>query len=248
MLLPKIVLVALVALGSNAIAPNVKSSGNETRKGQTMAPGSVTINWSNQKVATIRTFLRPSPDQYMEAIDANNQILRATVLLGHSTTVEFYERPKSIDFYDSTIVVNHQGQPPRSYRVGALIKHQALSLAHVGIVPYGNGTGMLVCEYEGGAVGAREGFAILRYTSAGFNLHTLPLTTFGKVVVFKSNPAKAEIWSALPNDVGADAEARYYAAQTCLWYSDGYKCNARKRKLGRFGPAAIDQPGIEIRP
>jgi hypothetical protein len=106
---------------------------------------------------------------------------------------------------------------------------------------------MLVCEYEGGAVGAREGFAILRFSPAGFELHTLPLTDFGKVVVFKSKPEQVEIWSALPDDMGSDADPMAYATQSCRWQAKGYTCGAPKRKLGRFSPASINDPGIEIR-
>ena len=40
------------------------------------------------------------------------KLLRAKVALDGSTTVEFYEKPKDIDFYDSTVVVNRQGIAP----------------------------------------------------------------------------------------------------------------------------------------
>ena len=68
---------------------------------------------------------------------------------------------------------------------------------------------MLVCEYVGGAVGAIEGFAILRFSPDNIELHTLPLTDFGKVVVFKEKPEQAEIWSALPYPSGSDADPRH---------------------------------------
>ena len=74
------------------------------------------------------------------------------------------------------------------------------------------------------------------------------LTDFGKVVVFRSKPGEAEIWSALPEGAGADADPMAYASQACRWQSDGYECSRPKRKPGRFTPAAIDDPGIEIRP
>ena len=129
-----------------------------------------------------------------------------------------------------------------------MIQHQALSLAHVGIVPLGNGEGMLVCEYEGGFVGAREGFAILRFSPNSFDLHTLPLVEFGKVVVFRSRQDQAIVWSALPYPAGTDAEPMAYSTQACRWQSNGYECSPPKRKRGLFGPTAINDPGIEIRP
>ena len=222
-----------------------QSNGAET---QPAVADSLTVNWAKQEIPATHGFVRPSPAEYMKAIDENKEVLRARIVLDEATTVEFYEKPKDIDFYDSTIVVNRRGVASRSYNVGDLIKHQALSLVHVGIVPSGKGAGMLVCEYEGGAVGAREGFAILRFSPSGFDLHTLPLTDFGKVVVFRSKPDEAEIWSALPDGAGADAGPMFYATQACRWQSDGYECSPPKRHRGRFPPAGIDDPGIEIRP
>jgi len=240
---PKVVLAALVLLTPNPVALCLGGPA-----AQAAVANNLTVDWANQKVPATHMFVRPSPDEYMKAIDEKKQVLRAKVVLDNATTVEFYERPRDIDFYDSTIVVNHRGSASRSYNVGVLIKHQALSLAHVGIVPSGNGAGMLVCEYEGGAVGAREGFAILRFSPTGFELHTLPLTNFGKVVVFAGKPEQAEVWSALPYPAGSDADPMVYATQSCRWESEGYKCSAPKRRQGSFPPAAIDDPGIEIRP
>lgn len=242
---PKVVLTALVLLIPNPVALCSSSGGAAA---QAAVGDNLTVDWVNQKTPAIHGFVGPTPAEYMKAIDEKKQVLRAKVMLDNTTTVEFYERPRDIDFYDSTIVVNRQGQASRSYNVGELINHQALSLAHVAIVPSGSGAGMLVCEYVGGAVGAREGFAILRFSPTGFELHTLPLTNFGKVVVFAGKPEQAEVWSALPYPAGADADPMVYATQSCRWESEGYKCSPPKRHRGSFGPAAIDDPGIEIKP
>jgi hypothetical protein len=109
----------------------------------------------------------------LSTLDVEGQLLRARIVLDSSTTVDLYEKPKDIDFYDSTVVVSRQGQESRSYNIGNLIKHQALSLAHVAIVPSGDGAGFLAFEYEGGAVGAREGFAVLRFSPSVLELHNL---------------------------------------------------------------------------
>lgn len=245
MLSPKVVLASLVLLGLNPVVLCSQSSGT---KAQAVVADNQTVDWSNQKTPAVHRFVGPTPAEYMKAIDENKEVLRARVVLDGSTTVEFYERPKDIDFYDSTIVVNRRGHASRSYNVGDLIKHQALSLAHVAIVPSEDGAAMLVCEYVGGAVGAREGFAILRFSSTGFELHTLPLTDFGKVVVFRSKPEQAEVWSALPYPAGSDADPMVYTTQACRWQNDGYECCPPKRHRGHFPPAAINDPGIEIRP
>jgi hypothetical protein len=240
----KVVLAVLTLLQMNLVALLLQSNGSEVAA---VNSGDVTIDWTDQKVPATHMFVSPTPADYMKIIDDEKQLLRAKIRLDSSTVVEFHETPKDIDFYDSTVVVNRQGVPSRSYNVGKLIKHQALSLAHVGIVRSGDDTGMLICEYEGGAVGAREGFAILKFSPTGFELHTLPLTEFGKVVVFRSRPDQAEIWSALPEGAGSDADPMAYSTRACHWEPKDYVCGPPKRQPGRFGPAAIDDPGIEIR-
>ena len=241
---PKVMLMFLILLSST---PGVLCCQSDAVETQRAGADNLIVNGANRKTTAIHAFVGPTPAEYQKAIDEEKEVLRAKVVLDDSTTVEFYEKPKDIDFYDSKIVVNRQGIASRSYNVGELIKHQALSLAHVAIVPTGNGAGMLVCEYVGGAVGAREGFAILRFSPFDFELHTLPLADFGKVVVFRGKLEQAEVWSALPYPAGADADPMVYTTQGCRWQSDGYECSPPKRHRGSFGPAAIDDPGIEIR-
>ena len=205
------------------------------------------IDWTNQKKPAIEGFVRPKPADYMKIIDEDRQIVRARITLADSITVDLTERPKDIDFYDSTVEVNRQGKI-MTYNVGNLINHQALSLAHVAIVPFGQGAGLLICEYEGGAVGATEGFAVLRFSSTGIELNTLPLTQFGKVVLYQRKPELAEIWNALDDYIGSDADPRFYATRACHWKANGYACDAPRRKRGRFIPSDINDPGIEVRP
>ena len=239
--------VAGAVLASVTLAPFPKCTAqvsNETKSTE----GVATIDWSKSVNPKIETFVRPNPAEYEDAINAKRRILRVRVTINSSTSVEFYEQPKDIDYYDSSIVVLRDGQSSHIYNVGKLIEHQALSLAHVAIVPAGNGAGVLICEYESGAVGAREGFAILRFSPKGLELHTLPLTDFGKVVIFRAKPWQAEIWSALHDDAGSDADPMTYTTRMCRWQSrKGYTCGLPRRKPQRFAPSAIDDPGIEIR-
>ena len=195
----------------------------------------------------IQTFPEPDPEADRVAINEHKRVLRAEIAIDSSTTVRFYEEPTSETVYDSSISIERGGASVATYKVGRMIKHQTLRLVHAALIRSGD-TGMLVCEYEGGAVGAREGFAVLRFSPGRFELHTLPLTDFGKIVVFKGNPDKVEIWSALADDVGSVADERPYITRACRWQSKGYVCGPPRRKVGRFAPGAIDDPGIEIRP
>jgi hypothetical protein len=195
----------------------------------------------------IQTFPLPEPQADRAALDERKKVLRAEIAIDSSTTVRFYEEPTSETVYDSSISIERGGASIATHNIGRMIKHQALRLVHTALIRSGE-KGMLVCEYEGGAVGAREGFAILRFSPAGFELHTLPLTDFGKVVVSRVNPEWAEIWSALADNAASTADERSYVTRACHWQSKGYVCGAPQRKAGRFAPGAIDDPGIEIRP
>jgi hypothetical protein len=195
----------------------------------------------------IQTFPEPEPQADESAIDEHKKVLRAEIAVDSSTTVRFYEEPTSVTVYDSSISIERGSTSIASYKIGRMINHQPLRLVHAALIRSGD-SGMLICEYEGGAVGAREGFAILRFSPAGFELHTLLLTDFGKVVVFRRDPARAEIWSALDENAGSVADERFYMTRACRWQSKGYTCAPPRKKAGRFAPGAIDDPGIEIRP
>lgn len=213
-----------------------------------LLPQSVSLRAQDKpQSGAIQTFPLPEPQADDAALSAHKKVLRAEIAIDSTTTVKFYEEPTSETVYNSTVSVERAGASIATYNVGSMVKHQALRLVHAALVRSGD-AGMLICEYEGGAVGAREGFAILRFSPAGINLHTLPLTDFGKVVVFGSKPEQVEIWSALPDDAGSDADPMAYATRMCRLQSKGYLCGTPKRQPRRFAPGAIDDPGIEIRP
>ena len=79
-----------------------------------------------------------------------------------------------------------------------------------------------------------------------FDPQTLPLKDFGKVVVFRSKPERAEIWTAPSDFVGSDVDPRNYATRICLLQSSGYACCAPTRQPKRFAPAAVNDSGLEI--
>jgi hypothetical protein len=227
------------------MSPAVAYSQSGTNTAEAAGP---TLDWSDQKTPAIHEFTWPKPDEYMAAIEAHRIILRTRVTLPGSIRVEFSERPKDIDFYDSSSEVFRQDGGRRTYDVGELIHHQALHLTAIALVPSVNGTGRLICAYLGGAVGARAGFAVLYYSRASADLSVLPLTDFGKIVVSRSKPEEAEIWSALSDYVGTDADPRHYSKRTCRLQAQGFVCGPGKRIAGRFAPEGVNQPGIEIRP
>ncbi len=195
----------------------------------------------------IQAYRWPDPIDDDAAIDAHKTVLRAEVSIDAYTTVKFFEQPKSELIYESSTSIERNGAVVVKFNVGRMIKHQTLRLSHTALLKKGD-IGMLVCEYEGGAVGAREGFAILRFSPNKLEWHVLPLTDNGKVVVYAEEPDRAQIWSALSDDAGAGAAPMYYATQDCRWQASGYACKSPRRQTGQFSPGDIDDPGIDIRP
>jgi hypothetical protein len=208
-------------------------------------PG-LTVDWVNQKDPVILRYGLPSDENYEKAIKENLRLLRARILLDGATVVSFYEKPKNpYEFFDSTIVIERHGFATRTYNICDLIKDQALALVYVAFLRSVNGETMLVCNYEGGGTGAQQGFAILHFSSTDFSLSTLPLTLYGKVVVFKSKPWLVELWSAKS---GLRAYPNSYATQSCQLKNEYYRCESPKKLRGLFVPNSIIDPGIQIRP
>jgi hypothetical protein len=148
-----------------------------------------TVDWENEGGSVVLRYSAPSDGEYDDAIHGNKRLVRGTIRLDAATTVSFYEKPKSPhEFLDSTIVVSRLGRPERTYHIGDLIKDQALTLGFVALFHSKDGKTILVCNYEVGATGGQQGFAILHFSSSGVALGTLPLTLFGKVVVSASHP------------------------------------------------------------
>ena len=194
----------------------------------------------------IQTFPLPEPQADDAAISDHKKVLRAEIAIDSTTTVRFYEQPTSVMVYNSTVSVERGGAVLATYNVGSLIKHQSLRLVHAALLRFGD-SGVLVCEYEGGADAAREGFEVVRFSPAAIDLHTLPLTDFGKIVVFKGKPEQVEIWSGLPDGATSNADERPYVVRVCHLESKGYVCGSPKQQPGRFSPGDIDDPGIEIK-
>lgn len=96
------------------------------------------------------TYVGPSVADYQAAIETHKTVILGRVAIDGVTTVEFYEKPKDIVYFDSSMLIRRKGEPDRVYRIGRMIRHQPLVLAHASIIRWANNTGMLVCEYEEG--------------------------------------------------------------------------------------------------
>lgn len=196
----------------------------------------------------VQTYPVPDPQVYDNAMSRHRSIERARIALNTSISVDLLERPRSIDDNDSILVLRVSSQPPKTFHIGHLIGHPQLRVVHTALVHTDSNSGMLVLEYEGGAVGAREGFAVLRYDRQSAQLHVLPLTDYGKVVVFRQNQGLAEIWSGDCANSSLDSDGCKYTTRMCTWKDEGYSCGHPLKKDGKFNQGDISDPGIEIRP
>jgi hypothetical protein len=109
-------------------------------------------------------------------------------------------------------------------------------------------SGLEVLEFEGGANGLNDGFAIIRFSPKQVSFSTLPLTAQGKLILDRKNLDEVELWSANPNDLGlGTAEPKRYITRKCPWESKNYHCGTNTRDVGPVSPQDVDNPGIEIR-
>ena len=195
----------------------------------------------------IQTFPEPDPQVDREAVSERKAIHRATIVIDKTMSVEVLEKPKSEINFDSVVVVRKAGRESHTFDVGHMIGHRQLRLVHAALLRADDNSGMLVLEFEGGAVGAREGFAVLRYSPGLFQLHVLPLTDYGKVVVFRARPDSAEVWSGDCASISSDAGGCEYQRRICNWGDNGYTCSAPKEIKGLFNKGDISDPGIEVK-
>lgn len=193
----------------------------------------------------ILTVPRPSVNQYEAAISRQDELLRLSLAI-QGERIDFYEWPKDIDDIRSQVTLRCKGTPRQHFDVGRLVGHRSLSLVHVATIPQSNHSYIVVAEYEGGAVGARIGFAIMRVSHDQCALRALPLTAYGKVVVSMRRPDEFVLWSALGGEVGPSIARRRYGTRTCTWRRDSLSCGREAVQEGMFYPTAMNDPGIAI--
>ena len=197
----------------------------------------------------IRTYPVPSPQKYDHAINGHRLVERAKITLSDSVSVELFEQPRSIEDYDSIVKVIVSGKKPEIVRVGHLIGCPELRVVHAALVRSDSVSGALILEYEGGGIGAREGFAVLRFDRHSAQIHVLPVTNFGKVVFHRNNHEIAEIWSGNEClNIPPGAEGCEYTTRLCKWEEESYSCGQPKKMEQVFNPNDISDPGIEIQP
>ena len=196
----------------------------------------------------IQTYPVPTPDADREAIKNAQEVERATFQLSDSIQIYAYERPSSATQYGSSVAVHQDGRV-RRYRINELIrKGNSLRLVHAALVCLPFQEKVLILEYEGGAVGAVEGFAVVRLVGDSVRVAMLPLTDQGKIVFDRKKLSEVEIWtSASGSEDLSTASPKKYIRMRCLWKAKGFVCTRLKGIAGIFSPGDIDDPGIELK-
>lgn len=211
------------------------------------------IAWSQSNAAVsdhdeIRAYTLPNAKADDDALSNHRTIQRALIKIDETLTIEVSERPTSVDNFDTFVTTRGVNRKPQVYYVGRMIGDKALRLVHGALLRSdshsGMLSGMLVLEFEGGSVGAREGFAILRYGPEWVQLHVLPLSDYGKVVVFPDRQDLAEVWSGDCASMPPGSAGCGYRKRLCTWSSTGYTCSKWSVVKGLF---KISDTGIEIR-
>jgi len=210
--------------------------------------GSASVEEHSSSQPDIQTYPVPASKVYDNAIKDHRSIDRAKITLNDSINVDLLERPKSIDNNDSILILYVSGQAPRVLHIGRMIGDLQLRIVHAALVRMDSARGMLVLEYEGGSVGAIEGFAVLRFEQHSAKVHVLPLARYGKVVVSRGKQDDAEVWSGDCAGLPPDAQGCEYVSRMCTWGIEDYSCARSKKMKGLFSQYDTSDPGIEIRP
>ena len=207
----------------------------------------IACSQSNAAVADqdeIRAYTVPDAKADDDALSNHRTIQRALIKIDETLTVEVSERPTSVDNFNTFVTTHSVNRKPQIFYVGRMIGDRPLRLVHGALLRSNSHSGMLVLEFEGGSVGAREGFAILRYGPEWVQLSVLPLSDYGKVIVFRDRQDLAEVWSGDCASMPSDSAGCEYRRRLCTWSRTGYICDKSTNVKGLF---KISDTGIEIR-
>ena len=207
------------------------------------------LDWSRQRTPAIvyAAFDYGSADDQYKLVQRKATVQLVQVALPNSISVRFTESPMSaadFDRFNPTAIVTCSGKFQR-YNVGNNFANDAaFRLVYLSIVPLEAGAGMLVAGYGAGA--AAQGFAVLRYSPSKCELRTLPVVSYGKVVVSPKNPDRLIVWSVSGQGWDTANSPTYYATRLCTWGRGTLSCSRPQPQEGMFIPNAINNPGIEV--
>lgn len=180
-------------------------------------------------------------------------IAQLRLALGQNTILQVVEYPttgKDIDLWNSTIILQ-RGQEETTYPLGQLIRYgDGLRLVEVASLCGDAGQNTIVLAFESNATGAEEGFVIIRYSRESAEVKGFPPARQGRIVIDRSDPNRAELWSASGSPKGAiecDACEKIYEIQDCRVWEKSIDCKRRPETVGPFPPEKFMQARIEVR-
>ena len=180
-------------------------------------------------------------------------IAQLRLALGQNTILRVVEYPatgKDIDLWNSTIILQ-RGQEQTKYPLGKLIRYgNALRLVEAVSLCGDAGQNTIFLAFESYATGANEGFVIIRYSPESAEVKGFPPVRQGGIVIDRSNPNRAELWSASGTPKGAiecDACEKVYEIQDCRVGEKSMDCKRRPGTVGPFSPEKFMGARIEVR-
>ena len=125
-----------------------------------------------------------------------------------------------------------------------------LRLDEIASICTGPNEGRVILAFE--TVGSQTGqaFVLLQYSHTFITVEPFPVVTLqGSLTISRSEPAKAELWSATKPGPGVDCTAcsKYYAVQDCRISRAGIKCATRPGLVGPLSPDKFEEHSIELR-
>lgn len=203
---------------------------------------------------THRTIAGKNPRSTANGIIVPGQaIAQFRLALGQNTILRVVEYPttgEDIDLWNSTIILQ-RGQEKTKFPLGRLIRYgDGLRLVEVASLCGDAGQNTIVLAFESFATGADEGFVIIRYSPESAEVKGFPPARQGRIVIDRSNPNRAELWSASGSPKGAiecDACKKFYQIQDCRVGEKSMDCMRRPGTVGPFSPEKFMRARIKVR-
>jgi hypothetical protein len=187
------------------------------------------------------------------SILSGQSIVQTRLALSQNTILQVIEYPatgKDIELWNSTIILQ-RGQEKTKYPLGQLIRYgAALRLVEIASLCANAGQNTIVLAFESYATGADEGFVIIRYSPESVEVKGFPPVRQGRIVIDRSNPNRAELWSATGSPDGAiecDACEKIYQIQDCRVGEKSTDCVRRPGTVGPLPPGKFMGARIDVR-
>ncbi len=195
---------------------------------------------------------REDPSITNHTFAPGQSLLQARFTLENRMEISIVEYPRDnsqeLDF-NSTILVKHDREQ-NAYPLGTLIRGgNVFGGPDIVVLCTSPGSGTVTLAFATFATGASEAFAVLQYSKEFVKVRAFPIVaTQGRIVISRSDPGQAQIWSATADDYAdlCGACDKHYQVYDCRVGASAIKCTKRPGVVGPLPPDNFMEHRIAI--